>query len=81
MFLLGFRRKKYSFYSVNALFGLYWNINVFIRVTALVVLKKWILEVININRGLKLKVYQFDNGKEFIGKAIKDHIKEYGIIL
>ena len=57
MSLLGFGGKKYFFYGVNALFGFYWNINVLTRVIASVVLKKWILEVININKGLKPKVY------------------------
>ena len=57
MFLLGFRRKKYFFYSVDALLGFYWNINMPTKGMAPVVLKRWILEVINANKGLKLKIY------------------------
>ena len=57
MSLLGFRGKKYSLYGVNTLSGFYWNINIPTKVTTPVVLKKWILEIINTNRELKPKVY------------------------
>ena len=57
MSLLGFKKKKYSLYNINTLLGFYKTLTVPTKETALAALKKIDLEVINTNKGLKLKIY------------------------